>query len=97
MVEMVVSGSISTRLYGIQGLLQYGFERGDGWCEFYRATKGSIYSILGMRRIVDVGGLVYRFDMLEGLVAATAVLGKSRGHVASFFAMERSKQLGELL
>ncbi|GKC55179.1 hypothetical protein Tco_1077924 [Tanacetum coccineum] len=43
--------------------------------------------------IADVGGLVCRFDVLEGLAAAAAVLGKRRGHVASFLAMERSKLL----
>ncbi|GKB22848.1 hypothetical protein Tco_0862249, partial [Tanacetum coccineum] len=47
--------------------------------------------------IADVGGLVCRFDVLEGMAAAAAVLGKRRGHVASFLAMERSKLLGKLL
>ncbi|GJW56951.1 hypothetical protein Tco_0103682 [Tanacetum coccineum] len=40
--------------------------------------------VLSIKMIVDVGGLVCRFDVLEGLVAAAAVLGKRRGHVASF-------------
>ncbi|GKD03290.1 hypothetical protein Tco_1178264 [Tanacetum coccineum] len=37
--------------YRSKGLMPYGFERGDGWCEFEWRYKGTIYSQLEMRRL----------------------------------------------
>ncbi|GKA92031.1 hypothetical protein Tco_0813956 [Tanacetum coccineum] len=39
------------RSYGSKGLLRYGFERGDRWCEFEWRYKGAIYSQLEIRRL----------------------------------------------
>ncbi|GJS88669.1 putative ribonuclease H-like domain-containing protein [Tanacetum coccineum] len=60
-------------------------------------NSSAIFESMPLPRISDVGGLVCRFDVLEGLVVAVALLGKRRGHVAPFLAMERSKLLGNLL
>ncbi|GJR54759.1 putative reverse transcriptase domain-containing protein [Tanacetum coccineum] len=43
--------------YGSKGLLPYGFERGDGWCEFEWRYKGAIYSRL------ELGGVSKPHDL----------------------------------
>ncbi|GJV80185.1 hypothetical protein Tco_1516055 [Tanacetum coccineum] len=45
--------------YGSKGLLPYGFERGDGWCEFEWRYKGAIYSRL------ELGGVSKPHDLIE--------------------------------
>ncbi|GJV79276.1 reverse transcriptase domain-containing protein [Tanacetum coccineum] len=46
---------------------------------------------------ISCGGLEAKMKVWRVLEAVVAVLGKRRGHVASFLAMERSKLLGKLL
>ncbi|GJT94649.1 putative ribonuclease H-like domain-containing protein [Tanacetum coccineum] len=59
----------------------------NGGCQFpsYSGYNLVLDYGIGWTWIADVGGLVCRFDVLEGLVAAVALLGKRRGHVAHYW------------